>query len=198
MSLKIEIEVPINTILAVQEAAKQDTSPASLQLARNLSFQAMRTAVEQLPYDINRKGANAKATAPVPDLKRRIQIPKDAPRQTKKVKSESEDIEVFIQKTNGKMLTCTVGKDDSILHLKSEIQDLEGIPPDRQHLLYQGRQMDDKKTLVEVGLDLGIVTTITNTVYRRVSRTGVLSTWYSDSRALRVTASSFSSRARVV
>ena len=152
MSLKIEIEVTINTILAVQEAAKQDTSPASLQLARNLSFQAMRTAVEQLPYDVNRKGDDTRATAPTPESKRPPPCTKPTPHQTKKVKTESGDIQIYVKDTSGSTWPYVMRDNDLVDDLKSKIHVQLVIPPDTQRLIFSGVQLEDGRRLDHVSL----------------------------------------------
>ena len=161
MSLKIEIEVPITTILAVQDAAKQDTSPASLQLARNLSFQAPRKAVEQLPYDINRKGGHLNVKAPAPGSKRPPSSIKPTSLQTKKAKTESNDIHVNVKDNSGTTSSYEIRNDDLIGVLKSKIEARLGIPRMDQRLLCGGRQMEDFHGLDEVSPNLRIVPAMT-------------------------------------
>lgn len=41
----------------------------------------------------------------------------------------------------------------TIEHLKSVIEDSEGIPPDQQRLIYMGKQLEDNRTLSQCGID---------------------------------------------
>jgi ubiquitin len=56
-------------------------------------------------------------------------------------------MQIFVKTLNGKTITIEVDPQDSVISLKKKIQDREIIPPDRQRLIYGGRQLADNKNL---------------------------------------------------
>lgn len=62
------------------------------------------------------------------------------------------EMQIFVKTLSGKTLSMKVQGTDTIQKLKEMINDREGVPVDQQRLIFQGKQLDDNKTLTDYGV----------------------------------------------
>ena len=54
---------------------------------------------------------------------------------------------VYVKQMTGKTLAIMIGAENTIYELKLIIQHDDGIPPDQQRLIFEGKQLEDGRTV---------------------------------------------------
>jgi hypothetical protein len=78
-----------------------------------------------------------------------------------KLHANFNEMQIFVNGIGGKTITLDVSPYDTIDKLKAALEELDGIPPDQQRLIYAGKQLEDAMTVSSYSIPMHATLTMT-------------------------------------
>jgi hypothetical protein len=66
--------------------------------------------------------------------------------------SRAGEIQIFVKTLNGETITCCIAPNATVKELKNKVQNVERIPPDKQRLIFAGKQLEDGRQLSDYNM----------------------------------------------
>lgn len=66
--------------------------------------------------------------------------------------NKAQAITIYIQRNNGSITEHNINTNNTIDEVESDLFDKIGVPPDQQRFIFDGKQLEDGKTLTDVSI----------------------------------------------